>query len=226
MKKLLFFAFVAFVLAGCTQVIEPKQAVHIYNSAWQEVDPNAAAKVLGVKAIGKDAVSLDAVSEYNATHTDDAWMIYYGDAVTIDEAPDASIFIVNSATLDVYFSATIPRSDLVTRREACRESVEAMADPATGKLIPCTLYVDHVPPEPPVVTPPAPRLWTALVDITAGVIYYSIHYDTEADAQYQYKLLQSQADLNNLGLGDGNGKPGDLWYPYLGETEYTFSIKE
>ena len=56
MKKLLFFAFVAFVLAGCTQVIEPKQAVHIYNSAWQEIDPNAAAKVLGVKAIAKDAM--------------------------------------------------------------------------------------------------------------------------------------------------------------------------
>jgi Prokaryotic membrane lipoprotein lipid attachment site len=218
MKKLLFFALVAFALSGCTHIIGPKQAVHIYNSAWQEIDPNAAAK-----AIAKDAVSLDAVSEYNATHTDDAWMVYYGDPVTIDEAPDAPIFIVNSATLAVYFSATIPRTDLVTRREACRSSVEAMADPATGKLISCTLYVDHIPPEPPIITPPAPRLWTALVDITAGVIYYSIHYDTEADAQYQYKLLQSQAELNNLGLGDGNGKPGDLWYPYLGETEYTFN---
>jgi hypothetical protein len=70
--------------------------------------------------------------------------------------------------------------------------------------------------------PPIPKLWTAVLDITSQLVYYSQHFDTQEKANHQYTLCCSQADLNNAGLGDGLGNPGDVWQAYMGETEYNF----
>jgi len=202
-------------------------SVHMYNSAWKIVKEETLitqAKALGLNS--RSLTSLDGLKAerdaFNAAHTDDQWIIVEGDIVPIENAPDAPVFIVNSATLEIYFSGVVPRADLVVRREAWRTSVECMADPDTGINVPCTLYVDNVPPTPPVIVPPAPKLWVALLDITAHVSFYVQHFDTEAAAQNQYRMLCSQADLNSAGLGDGNGNIGDVWQAYIGETEYAF----
>ena len=201
--------------------------VHFYYSNWTEVTLSTASSSMARSIVSKSATdlasALEAQTAYNAAHTDDAILgPYIGDAVPITEAPEATAYIVNSATLAQYYKATVERSDLYDRREAWRVSVECMADPDTGINVPCTLYVDKVPTTPPVVVPATPKLWTALLDTTAKVIYYDLHFDTEADAQHQYRLDCSQADLNNAGLGDGNGSPGDVWQAYIGETESSY----
>jgi len=97
-------------------------------------------------------------------------------------------------------------------------SVEAMADPATGQLVPCILYVDKIPPEPPVIEPPAPKLWVALVWVTEHEVYWSEKYPTEAEAIVRWHSLDAQRELNELGLGMGEGD----WMTYLGEEEFAW----
>lgn len=203
-------------MVSCTEIIAPPAPnVHVYNSAWDVV---AEATVYESRALGTAQTLEEYVASYNATHTDDQLFLVEGAEVPVEEAPDAPAFIVNSATLAVYWSDTVERADLRQRREAWRLSVEAMADPDTGQLVPCTLYVDQVPPDPPVIEPPPPRLWVALVNYTTLEIFYSTRYDTEAEALARYRLLVTQAELNEAGLGMG---PGD-WGAYLGAVEFSW----
>ena len=237
MKKILFALLVALALVSCKMSTEentteaaatpaatvPADNVRIRNSAWQIVkSEHLAANRVG---ISKDITSTDALSEevsaYNEANTDDQWFLEKGDEVPIEKSPDATAYIVNASTLEIYAQYTVARTDLIERRDAWRSSVETMADPDTGKLIPCTLYVDNVPPEPPVIVPPAPRLWTALLDITTKIVYFSLHFDTQEEANHQYSLDMVTADSGNAGLLD-MGNPGDIWQAYIGETEYSF----
>lgn len=196
--------------------------VRIRNSAWQIVKED----VLASK-IGKDITSVDGykneIAEYNAENTDDQWFLEEGEEVPIEQSPDAPIYIVNSATLVKYYENVVPRTDIVSLREYWRSAIECMADPDTGKLIPCTLYVDNIPPEPPVVVPPEPRLWTAVLDVTAEKVYWSQHFGTEAESMHQYQCNLVQADLyNNSDQDDGIDVPGHVWQAYIGENEATF----
>jgi hypothetical protein len=237
MKKILFTLIVALALISCKMSTEentteaaaipaatvPADNVRIRNSAWQIVkSEHLTANRAGISF---DITSTDALAEevaaYNEANTDDQWFLEEGEEVPIEESPEAIAFIVNSATLEIYAQYTVARTDLVERRDAWRSSVETMADPDTGKLVPCTLYVDNVPPEPPVIVPPAPRLWTALLDMTAEKVYFSEHFDTQDEANHQYSLDMVTADSGNAGLLD-IGNPGDVWQAYIGETEYSF----
>ncbi len=214
MRKLLPGFLAALLLAACTEIVTvgPSANLHVYNSAWQKV---AEAEVRAVDS----AVTLEEfVDEYNATHTDDQLFLVEGSEVPIEQAPDAPAFIVNAATLAVYWTDVVERADLSTRRDAWRVSVEVMADPDTGIIVPCTLYVDHLPPEPPVIVVPLPKLWVALLNHTTTEIFYSAQYPTEAEALVRYNSLRAQADLYNLGIGDGPG----LWSAYLGDREFAW----
>jgi hypothetical protein len=227
MKRVLFIALSALVLAGCKVTIENKAAMHVYNSAWQQVSVSSGAKALLKGEVIDLGTAADAIEKYNAAHTDDALFGPYLEPVPIELSPDAPIAICNSANLKRYYQAVIPRTDLVDRRAAIQGSLDGMADPDTGLLVPCTLYVDHIPPDPP--TPPAPKLWVALVDVTAQIIYYSEHYASEAQALQRYRSgMVPQAEANNMGppFWDGNGSLGDVWMAYIGETEYTFPVIE
>lgn len=204
----------ALLLAGCTQIIQPPGAnVHVYNSAWDKV---AEATVNASRALGSAQTLEEYIASYNATHTDDQLFLVEGEEVPIQEAPDAPAFIVNAATLEVYWSDTVERADLRDRRELWRLSVETMADPDTGQHVPCTLYVDNVPPEPPIIIPPTPRLWVALINYTTQEVFYSEQFPTEAEAVSRYNVLCLQRDLNERDLG------GD-WEAYIGTVEYTWT---
>jgi hypothetical protein len=235
MKKIIFALFVALALMSCKMSTEdnkteapttsttPTDNVRIRNSAWQIVkSDHISANRAGVS---KEITSTDAmkaeIAAYNAANNDDQWFLETGDEVPIEEAPEATAYIVNSATLEIYAQYTVERTDLTDRREAWRSSVEAMADPDTGKLVPCTLYVDKIPPEPPAAVVTTPKLWTALIDTTTKTIYYSQHFDTEDEAKHQYSLNLVSADSANAGLL-GLGNTGDVWEAYWGETEYSF----
>lgn len=219
MKKLFIALAVVFVLAGCAPIVKPSSnVVHFYYSSWKEVDLSqfsaAAAKDTDLDA------ATQAQADYNATHTDDQMLgPYLGDGVPIEEAPDAMIYIVNADTLKVYYQATIPRGDLVSRRNAINLALDSMADPDTGIIGNNALYVDNIPPSPP--APPVPKLWVALLDTTAKIVYYSEHYNTEAEAIQRYQLgMAPQADqYNRMDIDDGVDVPGHVWQAYIGETE-------
>lgn len=237
MKKIVFLALIALTLAACKMPTEdntteapaaatpttPADNVRIRNSTWQIVkSEHLAANKAGISL---DITSTDALAEevaaYNAANTDDQWFLEQGEEVPIEEAPEATVYIVDTATLEIYFQAVIERTDLQTRRDAWRSTVEVWSDPVTGALIDATLYIDKVPPEPPVIIPPAPRLWTALLDMTTQTVYYSQHFETQEEANHQYNLNAITAEAANLGQVD-IGSPGDVWQAYIGETEYSF----
>lgn len=197
--------------------------IRVYNSAWKIVK----AETLVANRISADITSADAikaeVEAYNAAHTDDQWFIENGEQeIPIDQAPDAPAWIVNSATLAIYWQGTVSRSDLETRREVWRASVGAFDDPDTHKNVACTLYVDRLPPDPPVIVPPAPLLWTALLDTSAKVVYFSEHHDTEDESRLRYLAMTAQALANNTDEAAGSGNIGDRWQPYIGATEYVY----
>jgi len=237
MKKIVFLALIICSLMACKTSTEedtkkpeetpavPTDNVRVRNSAWQIVKSDYLEKL--IKGL-PNITSLDGlekeIAAYNAENTDDQWFLEEGEQVPIEEAPEATVYIVDTATLEIYFQAVIERTDLQTRRDAWRSTVEVWSDPVTGALIDVTLYVDNVPPEPPVIVPPAPRLWVALLDMTAEKVYYSEHYATEAEAIWRYQMgLTIQAEVYNLqDVDDGIDVPGDVWQAYIGETEYSF----
>jgi hypothetical protein len=243
MEKIIFALLVALALISCKMSTEETTVeaaaataaspnVHVYNSAWQIIKQETlTANRVGAK-ISKDISSTDAikaeVAAYNAANTDDQWRLVEGEEVPIDQAPEATVYIVNAATLAIYYEGVVARTDLYERREAWRISVTAFDDPETHKNVKCTLYIDNIPPEPPVVVEPEPKLWTALLDLTAKKVYWSEHHDTEAEAIQRYQVgMCAQADLYNYGdQDDGIDVPGDVWQAYIGETEYTFATEE
>jgi hypothetical protein len=222
MKKFLFAILVAFAFSACSVTVNDpatKSNVRIRNTAWQIVKEDTVRSIRELTST--DALQAEIVA-HNEANTDDQWFLEEGEEVPIEQSPDAFIFIVNSATLEKYYENIVPRTDIVALREYWRSAVETMADPDTGDLVSCTLYVDNIPPEPPIIIPPAPRLWTAVLDITSQLVCYSQHFDTEDEAKHQYSMNCLQADLNNAGLGDGLGNLGDVWQAYIGEMEYSF----
>lgn len=223
MRKALLVLIVA-VLASCAPVVlDPGDGLYIYDSAWNRIDP-ATLAVPASRAISSRAVEvpsvLEAVEAYNATTTDDQLFVYT-EPVEAEEAPEATGFICDSVTLEIYFQKTVPRIELETNREAWRVTTEIMSDPITGERLDCTLYVDRIPPEPiDPPPPPPPRLCLALVDWTDLIVFASETCATEEDASTRYTFAYiPQRDLNIQ--ADGHD-----WQVYWGVDPFTFEPPE
>jgi hypothetical protein len=215
MKKSLILLAVMIILAGCELALGPDIPrvidLHVVDSAWTVVKQGASAS----RALAsKDELQAE-VDAYNAEHTDDQWTLLEGETIPpVSEAPDATIYIVNAATLEIYKTAVVPRADLVTRRDAWRLTVECTADPETGINVPCLLYVDHIPDTPPV--PPPPLLWVALIDNGNHEVFYNENYETEEEAKLRYTSLKLQAELNVRDI------PGSDWSAYIGSIPFAW----
>lgn len=127
--------------------------LRVYDSAWAVV---IEASVARSRELDSDDAIATQVDAYNTAHTDDQWRILYGEeAVPVTNAPDATVYIVDAASHEVYFQDEVPRADLEERREAWRLSVDAWSDDR-GQLVDAALYVDNVPPAPVIIATPAP----------------------------------------------------------------------
>ena len=224
MRKFLVLILVGAALSGSSQVSAPEgEGLYIYDSAWSSVAPSSlvAAKSKAFAATAKAAELpdvLDAVEAYNAETTDDQLFVYT-EAVPVEEAPFATGYICDSVTLEVYFQATVPRIELTTNREAWRTTTEIMSDPITGERLTCTLYVDHIPPEPIIEEPPVPQLCLALIDYT-DMIIFAAEICPDVDTANQRNIMYLlQRDLNIQ--ADGHD-----WQVYRGIDPFSFPIAE
>jgi hypothetical protein len=212
----------------------PEVAVHFYYSDWTEARLGVPAAKAARSLSDGTTVDLDAAlseqAEYNAAHTDDAILgPYIGAAVSVEEAPTVDGYIVNPFTHETLGSyLDIPRGELITNRngwllEAEQASMLNDIRDNAGNLVTCLIYVDHAP---PVVeyTPPAPRLWVALLDTTARIVYYSERFDTEAEAvrRIQFGINPAVEQYNAQDVADGIDVPGHVWASYLGDVEATY----
>jgi hypothetical protein len=212
----------------------PDVSVHFYYSDWTEARLGVPASKAARSLTDGTTVDLDAAlseqAEYNAAHTDDAILgPYIGAAVSVEEAPTVDGYIVNPfthATLESHLD--IPRGELVTNRTgwyAQAEQASMLNDirDNAGNFVTCLIYIDHAP---PVVeyTPPAPRLWVALLDTTASLVYYSEHYDTEAEAvrRVQVGINPAVEQYNTMDIDDGVDAPGHVFAAYIGDIEASY----
>ena len=208
MKRYIFMLFAALILASCSPVISNDTGLYVYNSKWESIDPDslvasnkaiASPRAIQVKAA--DVISVeDAVKAYNAETIDDQLFIY-AEEVPIEESPNAWGYICDSATLECYFSLEVPRTDFVDRKTAWEMTTSEWSDGATGEKIACTLYIDHIPDEVPIVIPPEPKLYLALIDYTDHIIAYSENWPTEAEAATRYSAYSIQRDANEQADG-------------------------
>ena len=165
------------VMSGCqspTNTVVIKGNRHIVNSLWQvksegSIPHSAMGRTLSDSELQQD------IGEYNATHTDDLLMLYYGDVPDISDAPTCDVFIVNPVTYEPNLS------EYGVSRELLVENVEGWRIQAHGQL----LFIDHVPP-PPVVVPPASNFayWALYVVDDAGPVLYEDHCGYRVDEQF------------------------------------------
>lgn len=188
MKRYIFAIIAIFSLFSCSQATAPDAGLYIYNSAWSRVDPDSlvAAGSKGLGAKSADVLDVEAaVKAYNAESVDDQ-LFLYADEVPVEESPNAWGYICDAVTLECYFALEVPRSDFIVRKDAWEGTTEAWSNPVTGERIKCTLYIDHIPDELPIVIPGVPKLYLALVDYTDKVVAYSENWPTEAEAALRY----------------------------------------
>ena len=221
MKKLfpIIFAILALVsLIGCTQPTD-KSGFRVYNSAWEDVTPTVvkAASLDGARATTEYQTLDEYVDGYNATHTDDQLTVEAGE-VPIEEAPDAEAYVVNASTLAQYWTTTVKRSDLESQREQWRATLEVWPNPdGSGAFVPVTLYVDNIPPEPPVIIPVGPKLYVSLYNQTAKLYYYAETYELESSARSRYNLLTYAVEANNA---DPTLMGAGVWAAYWGSVPF------
>lgn len=186
MKRLLFVLLSILLLFSCTQPTTPKQetkTVYVYDSAW-----NLILKTDVVVSSGKTVTMSDVetqVATYNATNNDDQYFLET-EEVPIEEAPNATAYIVRNDTYAVMYQATVERTDLVDRRFAWDATVACMADPETKVNIPCTLFVDKIPelPATPVVDDYVK--WAIYIIDNTGAIWFEVHETSEDSFQNRY----------------------------------------
>lgn len=199
----------AFALASCDLISGATDTRVVVNSSWQRVEvPRSARSALD-----------DYVATYNEATPDDQLFVYESeeDVPPVELAPDAPIFIARDDTMAIMYQGVELRVDFPARKPLWESTAGAIGDPDTGALIPCTVYVDRVPPAPP--PPPVPQLWVALVNWTTKTVPYAELLETEDEAITRYRAYVAQAELNNAGLGDmGEG----LWQAYRGVEAFAF----
>ena len=220
MKRFLLVFLAMIALAGCTKVIAPVTPdvpLYVYDSSWNRVPESAFVKTIA-KAIDLTVSDVaSAVAEYNASTTTDFWHIET-EEVAIADAPEATVVIASDADMTRLLDLKVDRVSFAANRASWELSAEVMSDPITGELIPCTLYVDRVPPTAPI--PLEPRLWVALVNVTDHIVIISEHYDTQAQASARIVSLQTQVEMENLGYG--SYPIGTEWQVYNGLTEFAW----
>lgn len=141
MKKFILFAVLVALLASCAQVVAPPQstyAARVYNSAWQIVKEEPLA---GKAITSTDALALE-VAAYNAANTDDQWFLVEGAAIPIELAPDIDIYIVDRVTHEVVIQ------NLDWPRIQYEENIAGWRYDAACYGV---LYIDNVPPPPPII---------------------------------------------------------------------------
>jgi hypothetical protein len=237
MKKLFFALLVALAFAGCStptgSTASSKPVAYVYNSAWENVPLEDLALKVVSKSLSSDTITAkdvstditledveDAVAVYNDAVTDDQLFVET-EEMPIEESPNVNAYIILSTTHKVVETfLDRPRTGFVTDKRLWDSQLDY--DTAV-QGIQCLLYVDQTPPDEIVYVPPEPKLWVALLDTTAKVVYYSEHYDTEAEALYRYRFgMLPQAEQYNLyDRDDGIDVPGDVWRAYIGTVEAT-----
>lgn len=192
MKRLVLALVVVLALVGCAPAVDPGQDYYIYDSTWTEVSADElalklASKSIGAKALAPRAISQDAaaeaVAEYNASTTDD--QLYLMDEETpIEEAPLADVYIGKDGVILASF-LQIARADFRDRRAA----YELEAQMYGG-----TLYVDQIPPAPPVDTRTDYEKYALYLYYKAdGSIYYQTHcedWEAEGFASIQARYAE------------------------------------
>ena len=174
MKRFLFVILSALILFSCQQPTVKTQKVYVYDSAWKLIlstDATVSARDVSMSDIETQ------VATYNAANDDDQYFLET-EEVPIEEAPQATAYIVRDDTYAVMYQATVERTNLVDRRVAWDMTTRNIADPATGNNIPCTLFVDKIPelPEVPVIDPYVAWAYY-IVDGNDGSIFYEEHCD-------------------------------------------------
>jgi hypothetical protein len=151
-------ALAVILLFSCTDTIimDPGLPVHVYDSAWREVDLEALQDRGISRAVESADLSelTDALEAYNAATTDDQLFgPFVGDEVPLDLAPTCDLVIVDSVTNapelmpgtdQPYIMLDLPREEVEGRRDMWRMQCVALGN--------ATLYVDRDPP--PIVAPP------------------------------------------------------------------------
>lgn len=232
MRKL-FILLTVFLVFACSQSEDPtpeesppEAPFVVRDSAWNEIPASKLYAVLFSRQSREDEAPTEAeakaaIAEYNAAHTDDQWFFLEED-IPIEQADDAEAWIARDSNMAIYWHGTVSRADLEERREEWRASVEVMADPETLIIVPCTLYVDNLPPEPPVVEPVTPKLWTSIFDLTDQISFYTELAADEAAANFRYYALTLQ--LEQIKNGNDADHPADHDYIiYRGDHEPTLA---
>ena len=246
MKRLLFALAIVFALAACSMPTGTdkiasassattaafKPVAYVYNSTWENISlsdlaSKVASKGISAKGLAKDTTSdytLDdvktAVATYNSATTDDQLFVET-EETSVAESPNANAYIILATThkvVDTFLDR--PRTEFVTDKRLWDSQL--LCDQVNNGGAECLLYVDNTPPAEIVYVPPEPKLWVALLDMTSKTVYYSEHFDTEAEAIHEYQFcIVPQVTSNTMGPGDGNGSPGDVWQAYIGTVEAT-----
>lgn len=211
MKKALVLVLLALILTGCPDPTGPTQVAVVKNSNWDTV-MTAEVALSGSRAI--DSESLEAqVAAYNEANTDDQQVIYYDEAPEVEEAPEADAFIVHPYTHEIYTTyLDVAREEVRDKRSDWaydayflgRDTAKLFDD--FGEVIPCTIYVDNVPPAPGVPVPMDPYEKYALyqVRISDDAILYEAH---PAATEYRtlWQAYSIGVELHN------RDNPDDLW---------------
>jgi hypothetical protein len=245
--KRLFLALLALAFLSCAPIVvngptsTATLGIYAYDSPWNEVDianlianriksiiPHGMTRAMIARAevayTYGDAIA--AIDAYNSANIDDK-IVVKTEEVPITEAPTGNIYVTYKDLASYEKFENVPRSDMARLIELCKMDALTMPNrDGSGQFDPGFVFVDNIPPTPPAPPPlPTPKLWVALVDLTDGVIYFSEHYDTQADAQRRYSMgIYPEFELIKSGLSDPKYDPAHNWLPYLGETEYTLPL--
>lgn len=191
MKRALLIPFI--LLMGCSlEVVEPVPYT-VLDSAWNVVKTGFV-DIAVSRGIESTMSVLNSISAYNEANNEDQYFYFEGEPPSIEDAPNATAYIVRDDTMAIMYEAEVSRLDLIERREAWRLTTETIADPETLINIPCTLFVDKIPELPSVVeVDPYARYAVYLLD-GMGAILYEEHATSEtyANRVSSYKL---QAEL-------------------------------
>lgn len=201
MKRLVIFILVLFSLVSCKQIETPDfQTFYVYNSAWNLVEKRVESRaVVPVSLKGY-------VDDYNATNDTDQLFVF-DQEVDIMDAPEATAYIVDAITYEpIYIYTDVPRQDFIERKTAWDVDTYACG----GKL-----FIDKIPPLPPVVEPlPDYERYAVYLIDPDGAIYYETHcveWESEGFTSMYAMFLWAQNAARVQAYANGAG-----WYSVSG----------
>jgi hypothetical protein len=210
MKRFIFLTFVLFIVLGCSSPVPPapdpvpavpaaiipaatipappKPNRHMHNSLWDIVGE---AYIYSSRDLTSNDAMVQEMLAHNAAFIDDQWFIIEGDDIPIEEAPNATVYVVDRTTYKQYtVLLDIPRVDLAANKQACHLQCAIYGD--------AIMFIDKVPP------PPA-----QVVDTRTDFEKYAIYLVTPSvdgiervgDIQYEF---HTTPEMFNSTLGSAN----------------------